>query len=286
MNIIALIKYGFAKTWQCRYLVLLLYIFQLLLAITIGLQVYQVIEASIGNSLNLDKLVSGFDYTVIQDLINIHGASISPLIGQMRWFILSYLVYSTFLQGGVLYTVVKDDYHWLNFWRGGALCFVRFLAFGAFFIILFLFWTVLIWMPYLSAFFSLMENWTTERPIIWLLIALIVIYFLGLAFLFSWALFTRLDYIHHKSSFFISIRRGFGYIITNFRVLTALCLFYALVIFGLYYLNIFLELTIGIHTNWLIIIFFVLQQSIIWVKIGIRVSIYSSFSHILKQGLT
>jgi len=89
------------RAWGRKRLVSLVYVVQLALALTIGLQVYQVFEASIGDSLALEGLKSGYAHTVINDLLNIHGPSLSPLLGQVRWLILLYLIISAFLSAGI-----------------------------------------------------------------------------------------------------------------------------------------------------------------------------------------
>lgn len=280
MNSISIVRYALARAWSHRRLVWVVYIFQLILAITIGLQVYQVIEASIGQSTNLDKLITGFDYTVIQDLINIHGASISPLIGQLRWYVLAYLIFSAFMQAGVLYVVVHRLDNWLSFWKGAALYFFKFLLFGLLFVLLFIVWTLLVWTPYASNLFYMVEHWVNEPMIIYLLIGLTILYCLGAVFLFSWSLLARLYFMRDGFPFFKSIRLGLVKVFSQFRLVYSIAFLFALLIGLLYYANLCLEWYIGIKTEFLIIAFFIIQQAVVWFKLLIRVAVYTAYAAI------
>lgn len=280
MSNINIVRSALGRAWRHKRLVWTIYLFQLLLAITIGLQVYQVIEASIGQSTNLDKLITGFDYTVIQDLINVHGASISPLIGQLRWYVLAYLIFSTFIHAGTLFVVVQKGNEWISFWKGGALYFLKFLALGVFFLSLLIIWSLLIWIPYVSKLFYMVEHWVNEPMIIYLLIGLCVLYFLGLTLLFSWSLLTRLAYMNGDISLFKSVQVGLVTLFSNIGSVYILSFSFAILIGLLYYANLCLEWYVGISSEFLIIAFFIIQQTVVWLKLMIRVGVYEAFTEI------
>jgi hypothetical protein len=277
VNTLTLITNACKEAWSRTRLVWIIYIFQLILAITIGLQVYEVIEASIGDSLELRQLIQGFNYSTIQDLINIHGASLSPLIGQMRWYILAYLFFSTFIHAGVLYVLRSGQDNWLSFWRGGATYLIQFLVIGLFFIILWILWSLIVWLPYFSNLFFMVENWTNEPLIIWILISLVIVYFIGLSFLFSWSVFSRIALIDGNLSIWKSILKGGESLGRNFASTIKVTLSFALLLILIYYANLIIEWSVGIRTELLIIVFFFIQQAIIWLKLWLRVAVYATF---------
>ena len=108
-------------------IVLLIFGFQFFLASTVGLQMQQVLDASIGNSLSIEKLQTGFSHTVFQDFLNEHGGSFSTLYGQMRWMVLIYLVFAAFISAGTIYVLVDKDYQISRFFHGGVKYFTRFI---------------------------------------------------------------------------------------------------------------------------------------------------------------
>ena len=120
---------GIATGFRQWRIVAIVYALQLCLALTLGMQAYEVLEASIGHSLELHKLLQGYDHTVLTDFLNVHGASITPLLGQLRWLALVWLLFSVFTDGGLLYcTASPQQASWRSFWQGGAAYFFAFSA--------------------------------------------------------------------------------------------------------------------------------------------------------------
>ena len=262
-----------SKRWK---LISIVYFFQLLLALTIGLQVYQVIEASMGNSLSLGRMISKFDYTILQDLFNVHGASLSPLIGKLRWYILLYMIFSAFINAGIWNALIKEEGQkdWSLFWNGGARYFGKFIGIGIIITVLFIIWSLFIWGPYAASFFNLMETWLNDSHIIWLGLLLFFIWIHGVSFLFVWGAYSRVSIVTETIGVLNAIAKNFKFALRRiFRLLPALWLF-ALILFLLYFAVIFLESNIGISSVGLIIGFFFFQQFVIWLKISHRIGVY------------
>jgi len=261
---------GFSQ-WR---IALIVYIFQLLLAVILGVQVYYVLEASIGNSLELDKLLGNYDHTVISDLFNVHGASISPLLGQLRWLALSYLVFSIFIQAGILYAVAKDEKTWLSFWVGGAAYFFRFLKLGIFYLLIFVGISAAIWLPFLSFFVASPEYVSSEKISVWLLILVLFVYLFILLFLFSWSLVARIKIIQENSRIWPAIKSGFSWLVRHYFSLTALVfLFFLLhVLIFIVYWNV--NDTGVVSLGW-VLFFMLLQQAVAFVRVMVRVMAYA-----------
>ena len=98
-------QYSFSVGLRQWRIALIVYIFQFCLVLTRGMQVFQVLEASIGHSLEINKLIKNYDHTVLTDFLKVHGASITPLIGQLRWLLLIWLFFSVFINAGLLAAV-------------------------------------------------------------------------------------------------------------------------------------------------------------------------------------
>ena len=268
-------------------LIAIVYCFQLLLALTLGLQVFQVIEASLGNSMSLGRMISKFDYTILQDLFNIHGASLSPLIGKLRWYILSYMIFSAFINAGIWKALIntKEKKDWTSFWAGGAKYFGRFLFLGFLFIILFVVWSAIIWGPYAGSFFNMMETWLKDSHIIWLGLLLFILWIHGVVFFFVWGAYSRISIVGGSiTNTWKSFLIGFKLALRRyFNLLPSLWLF-AFVLFLLYYTIIFLESNVGITSSSLIVGFFLLQQLSVWLKIAHRIGVYNYlFQDLEKQ---
>ncbi len=275
-KVLSHISYGIRLSLSRMRLIGILYVIQLAIAMTVGLQVYQVLEASIGDSLALDRIAIGFDFTVFQDLIKVHGGSISPLLGQLRWYLISYLIFSVFIHAGLLHVVAADAQSWTGFWQGGAKYFRPFFFYALIFMCEAIIWSGLIWLPYFTRLFYMVEHWANEPAIIWLLGGLAILYFFGLSILFLVSINTRIYYMKGRS-FWNALRGGFILSFSRFGSYLLLMLLFALLIASVYFVNFFFELNIGIRSEFLIIAFIVLQQLFVLTKLGLRIAVYSAF---------
>lgn len=268
------------KHWRAA---LIVYSILFSLALTIGIQVYQVLEASIGSSLELDKLINQYDHTVISDFLKIHGGSISPLLGQLRWYIIVYLFFSVFINAGLIYTIDKSPKSdWVNFWSGGAKYFWPFLRIGAFFVIVTAMLIALIAIPASSYVGSIFNTTVTEMPMYYVAAGATVLILLVLTFLISWRINTKLIYLRTECSTWQSIKRGFTQNrkrwLSGPRLFLLFFLFMAVIVF----VHLYIEGIFGMTSLTLIIIFFITQQLVVLFRMLWRIMVFESFDHNLR----
>lgn len=253
----------------------IVYLIQLLFVIPVGLQLYQVMEASFGTSISAGQLMDEFDYRIIQDFLNVHGASLSPLFGYVRWLVLIYLLISAFISGGIWYSLKVRQSDWEVFWKGSAHYFRRFLVVGLIFVILFVLWSMIIWAYYLGSFFNMMETWLNDSKIIHLGIGLFILWMMGLTFLFVWSSHAKMNLLHDDAtSIWHGFKKGFMQSVRKFFPLFPGLVFFAILIVSLYALELFLEQKVGITSVFLILGFLLLQQGIVWCKLVVRIGVY------------
>lgn len=176
------------------------YVVQLLLALTIGMQVYEVLHASIGNSLEINKLLYQYDHTVITDFLKAHGSSLTPLIGQIRWLVLIWLLFAVFLDGGLIYVAIRPGRHtWADFWKGAAVFFRPFLVLGAVFLILLGVWTAIVLGPAFAFLQPSLEVLPDERYSIVIFMVAMVVWIWGTCVLLILSVLSRTAYFRHPS---------------------------------------------------------------------------------------
>lgn len=129
--------------WQCLLLnwriVLLLYGVGLAFSFIAMGPISNLLESVFGGRLMLNDMISSFDYTSIVDMLNHHGTSVSISIKVIMSFLVIYLIWSVFYSGGIV-ELSCNRYarsSTLEFWRGGAQYFFRYLRLSIY-IILFL----------------------------------------------------------------------------------------------------------------------------------------------------
>jgi len=261
------------------------YVFQVCLALTLGMQVYHVLEASIGSSLEINKLIQDYDHTVLTDFLKVHGASITPLIGQLRWLLLVYLLFAVFIDAGLLYSAVQPQpVRVRSFWKGGALYFFPFLKIGLFFIVLFLLWTLIIWVPFAAFFQPSLQYFMSEIFTVWLCLLLLVIWLAGLVLLFLWSVSGRLIHIKTSAGLVPCIRQGWQFFRNNKKRLLVLLLVFLLLNGALLATYLLLEAATGMTSPLLIVLFFCLQQAFVFFRIQIRQMLYVGVGMVMRWG--
>ncbi len=270
------------RQWRISSIV---YFFQWCLAMTLGMQVYDVLNASIGHSLEIKQLLSHYDHTVLMDFLKVHGASITPLIGQLRWLLLAWLLFSVFMDAGLLYCISKKSALALDFWLGGASYFFSFLKISLLFLGMMLIWTGLIWGPVLIYLEPSLAYFPSEQYSVWLVILFLVLYILGLAELLIWSVLSRYILMDKGGKIFhclVSGRRIMGK--SKGRFLGVLLAFGGaqIVLIALYW---GLDAGIGMTSSAGILILFIIQQAFVFFRIQLRQMMYAGLYYLAAPSM-
>ena len=281
---IAHLLYGWRLGWKLWKVALIVYFVLLFLAMTVGMQVYQVMEASIGRSLSLNSLLSGYDNTVISDFLNVHGASISPLIGQLRWLILAYIIFSIFFNAGLVFVVIKRQNSWRAFWGGAARYFFPFLKLALVFGGLTIIWTLLTVVQWAGNFTPLIETTFSDKSFLMLSIVVAVIYLFGLTFLFAWSVNARIGIVRLEYGFLTSLKKGCIIALRKYGRILILSILLAFILLILISLYLLIGETSGMISMLSVLVFFVIQQLIVYFRIIWRMMLYASIDSVCWEG--
>ncbi|NNF36004.1 MAG: hypothetical protein HKN68_17985 [Saprospiraceae bacterium] len=272
------ITHGFAEGWKQRRVVFLVYVIQLIIAVPIGIQVYQVMEASIGNSMSLNIIQEGFNRTVVEDFLNVHGASITPLIGTFRYVVPMFLVLSIFLHAGILGNVIKGKHRIADFFKSGVKHFKNFLIFDLLFFLLFILWSIIIWIPFLMWMGNPVEDLSSEKVLVFGIAISGTIYLIGLSLLWILIYNMKLSDVKEKISWRTSVKKGWDLWKKSITSQWGVFVIYALI--HLIAILIYMAITdpIGAGSMWLIVFVMLLQQMFSLFRIGLRVALFKSLS--------
>ena len=276
------IRTGLQKGLQQWRIAAIVYGIQLLLVMTFGIQVYDVLKASIGHSLEINKLAAGYDHTVIMDFLSVHGASITPLLGQLRWLMLVWLLFSVFTNGGLLYCAVQPEaVTGRVFWQGGAKSFFTFLKISVFLLLLVVVWSGIVWIPTIALLEPMLAFFSSEKYIIWVVFLMLMVWFIGLGLLFVWSVCSRLYYFQGQVSTKACLMGGWRFFGRQrgrlLGLFAAFAGFKALLMVGYLFLDAFVE----IQTSGLVVLFFLLQQAVVFGKIQIRQMVYAGIGRVV-----
>lgn len=269
------------KYWK---IVLLVYFLQLLVAIPLAMQAWHVLEASIGNSLEINKLLPGYDHTVISDFLKVHGGSITPLIGQLRWALVVWAVASVFINGGVLFTLVKKSPNWLAFWTGGATYFYRFTKIATIFLFILLVWTGITILPYLANLQVNLETMASEKTVLGYLLVLVLVWLAGFIYLFCASTIAKTAIIEQGLSTWKALKKGLGFGFRNYFSLAGIFLVFSALQFLTLALYWWLEGKSGMVTVGLVVVFFLIQQGLVfWRLMGRVMMVWGISSYFEKR---
>ena len=234
------------------------------------------LQASIGHSLEIKKLLPNYDHTVVTDFLKVHGASITPLIGQLRWLLLTWMLFSIFTNAGLLYcSYVPEQTSWRTFWQGGATYFFSFLKISFFFWALTLVWTLVIWMPTLMFLERSFQYFPSEKYTVWLVFLLLIVWLTGLAVLFVWSILSRMQRLRTGGLIWSSIKSAGKIFRQNKARFMGMLGGFALLQLILTSLYFALEALIGMVSPWSLLTVFLIQQAFVFSRIQIRQMMYA-----------
>ena len=275
---------GWITAIRSRRIGLIIYGFQFLLALILGMLVYDSLGAAAGNSLELKKLLYDYDHTVIQDIANVHGDFLGAMQAALPWLILTWLIFSAFISGGILFSIVKRIRTWDIFWAGGAKFFKPFLQIGIFFLLLIAVSSALIWFPLASDWQAMVPKFPSEREYIFLLLGVFALYVLLMLFIFGWATASKLFFIKKEEmTVWQSLKNGFSWTLKNIGKVESLLLLFAgfqLLVVGIYWLA---EDASGMISPTLIFVFFIIQQLLVLFRIFWRIAVYRGVEFLMNQ---
>lgn len=277
IRIPSLVLGAFAATLRQWRVTSIVYCIQLALALTLGMQVYEVLQASIGNSLEISRLMAHYDHTVLTDFLKVHGASITPLIGQLRWVLLVWLVFSVFIHAGLLFCATQTAARPRQFWAGGSTYFFPFLKISGIFALLFLLWTAFVLTPIALFFQDSLQYFSNEKYTVWWVLASMGVYFMGLAGLLAWSVASRLVYLSEAASIRKSIGTGVRMLRLNTKKVLILVLFFALLQLLTMLIYNGLDAVIGMTSPITIGLLFGIQQGFVFCRIQLRQMLYGAF---------
>lgn len=261
----------------------IVYLLQLCLALTLGMQVHGVLESSIGHSLELNKLLHGYDHTIITDFLKVHGASITPLIGQLRWLLMVWVLFSVFMDAGSLYCISTAQTSGRTFWQGAATYFFPFLKISLLFLLFALLWTIFLWVPVALFFEPSLEYFSSEKFTVWLVICILGLYLFGLMALFIWAVISRSVNIRKDVSTGNCLRIGWRSLQKEKYCLTGVMLAFAALQIGIWSVYWLVEAITSINTPLLILLFFLMQQGIVFSRIQIRQMMFAGVCNLSED---
>ena len=132
------IKKDGRRFFRYRKMWLALYLLNFGFALLASLPFSGYLSKTLGQSLEMERHLEGFDYTFINDFLREYGQGISAFIDTSLGFIFLYLLFSVALMGGILlaFQHFSEAFRWSTFWEGCRHFFWRLLRLTIYFILI------------------------------------------------------------------------------------------------------------------------------------------------------
>lgn len=282
--IIDSLKFGVRQLWQYKKIWFILYALTFVLAVFVAYPLHQYLEEKVGNSLMVNDLVEGFNYTFYADFMNHYGDGISPIFNQSFYIIILYLVLFIFLTGGILKTFIHRPHFYSPaiFWSNCATYFGKIFRLSFYFFII----HGIILAIFLTIFNMITKGMTPtnleSEGIIFVTIKYMTpIYILFASFFFMWQDYTKISLVKNEYKWiFQAMKNALVFIKNNFRKAFGLYLLNMLLLGLVFIINYFITTTFEIRSSNTILLSFFLSQLFIIARLGLKLINLSSAGHL------
>jgi hypothetical protein len=231
-------------------------------------------KEQVGSSTAISNLLKDFDFTIYSDIMKHYGKALEPFIGQLKWFGIFFLLFSTFLSGGILNVFLKNEGKFTaeRFFTGGGIYFWRFFRLTLYIIIIHIILIFIIYFPLYKILDGLMETTQNEASIFYGVLIGVIIHIL-----FFFLVTTIMDYAkimivkEERRKVFKTVWHSIKFVFKNFFRTYFLYLLLVIVPIALIIIYWFLDGAIGMVSGFTIFIMFLIQQIYIWLRVWIKI---------------
>jgi hypothetical protein len=273
MKILKSYAAGFDQAQASKKIITIIYGITLLLASTVALTLYNLLTSTFGSRMELYKLLPDFNYSIYSDFMNNYREVIRFFKPIALWFGLLYFFFTIFFAGGILKTfeasLVKSKAQ--TFFAGCSKFFFRFLRLGVYALMLQVLFAILIATPFSIILNSAMETKTEPEIFViilaWALIQILVFVLITIASDYAKIILVKED----SKKVWCSLAGGFKFTFRKTHktfTLYLLLLVFPIILTALYFL---IEDFIGMRSSFTILVMFVIQQIVVWLRIFSKV---------------
>lgn len=277
------IRAGISQGWRLRRLALVMYGVEFLMASFLALQVKHAVDLGMGDSMDLERILKGFDYTLFTDFMSHHGDVFDLIFYQLLLFIPAFFVVNIFTTGGLLNAGQEDSSDWLVFWTGGSRYFPRIAMNTLIYLLVFLLWSMVLLVPLGIVVPTFLESCACEKWLFRIIGFVLVIYLLGLMMMINSSSISKAIIVEKRLGSWRAFREGWQYSFRHLLQVVGAFSFFMLATLVLTLLYHGLCNLIGMHMALTIFIVGVVQQFMIFIRVLLRTMYLYSMQMMIKK---
>jgi hypothetical protein len=266
---LTILQIAFRLTAHHWKMTLFIFIINLVFALVIAQPFYTTLGEQTANSMEMDKLVTGFDFTTFSDFLRVSGKKLAFLFPLIIILGIIYFILNLFFSGGIIDKFGKPNeaFNISQFINASKRYFLRFLGLFLFQILLSVLVLLIGGVLFLIA--GNIAEGGTERTYFYAFLIPFLI-FLGLITI-VWLIgdYAKIIVYREGCSIWKAFKAAIGYVFKNPKTIWLYWLLIAVfLVIGLIYL--LMDATIGMTSIFTIGLMFVLQQTFVFIRVFIR----------------
>lgn len=265
---------GLLSAGRSKIMTTVIYVITFILALLLAIPFRATLGKIAGNTMDINSMIKGFDFTTYSDFLRSAGHALSPFISAAMWFGIFYLIFTIFFSGGVLKILneEKQKFSAGAFFKSCAQFFFRYLRLAVYLIILQIIFAILIFLPVSEIVSAAAATVQNEAELFYLSLYGLIIYLFFFILILTIGDYAKIIlFVNDSRKSLKSIWLSFKFVIRHFLsayLLYLLLLIVPIIIFVSYF---YLDSAIGMVSGFTIFIMFLIQQILIWTRTWIKI---------------
>ena len=274
------VVYGIRDAWSHKPIIWIAYVIQVLFGILVAILLTDLFKSSIYNSLNFETLLSGYDHTVISDFRNNHTDLIGGLMSTFSIMTIFFIPVSVYINGVLLHALIMKPKSIKSSVLHGFNTYLPFFLVMLVTLIGIMVWALITLFPLVNLIQRVFDATLSEPGLLtWYFIGGVAFY-LGVVFILNWSITARTLFLRTKQSIRKCMVASFKAILSRPLQMigtTSLIMILQILLIAVYLV---VEDWKGMISPAWIIVFLVIQQIFVWVRILWRLMLYSAIDHL------
>lgn len=277
------LAYGIKEAWSQKRVIWVAYALQVFFGILVALWFSGLLQSSLYHSINFETLLSGYDHTVISDWRNNHPQLVSAIMNMFSWMTLLFIPVAVYINGVLLHALITKPLDIKASLASGLRTYLPFFLVTLIALIAVLIWAILTLYPMINLIQNVFDATLSEPGLLIRYLIGGIVFYLGVIFILNWSITARTLYLRTSRSMWKCMRSSFKEVfrkpLQTIGTTTLFMILQVLLIAG----YLWLEDQSGMISPLWVVVFFLVQQLFVLIRILWRLMLYSGIDRLHAQ---
>ncbi len=285
MKILKAYTNGLISAARSKKMTTLIYAITFLLALIIAIPFRSALNNNSGNSMALQSLLKGFDFTTYTDFMHSAGKVINSFVPIAIWFGVFYLIFTVFFSGGVLKILTEENQKFSIkvFLASSGEFFFRFFRLAVYLLIFQAIIAIIIYLPLTFIVNFASKSVESEAGLVYIVLTGVLIHLILFILFLIVGDYTKISlYLDDSRKVFIHIFKSIRFVFRHLFSTYVLYIFLLIIPVLLFAVYFWLDSIIGMVSAFTILIMFLIQQIFVWTRTLVKIWILGSELHLYE----